>query len=123
MVVPSPCCTGCPLLHATDTRGITTDYNRGKHTDGVGWEHPLTHVAAPADVEQFYAMLRATGTCGWLEEGCYTGCTRDYVATEPSYGWTQPVQEGEPSEQNSTLESLYRTLSVLSDLLMEATIH
>ena len=57
------------------------------------------------------------------EEGCYTGCTRDYVATEPSYGWTQPVREGEPSEQNSTLESLYRTLSVLSDLLMEATIH
>jgi hypothetical protein len=52
MVVPSPCCTGCPLLHATDTGGITTDYKRGKHTDGAGWERPLTHVAAPADVER-----------------------------------------------------------------------
>jgi hypothetical protein len=59
MVVPSPCCTGCPLLRATDTREITADYKRGKHTDRASWQRPLTHVAAPADVEQFYAMLGA----------------------------------------------------------------
>jgi hypothetical protein len=29
------------------------------------------------------------------EEGCYTGGTSDYVATEPSHGGTQPVREGE----------------------------
>jgi hypothetical protein len=25
------------------------------------------------------------------EEGCYTGCTRDYIAIEPSHGRTQPT--------------------------------
>jgi hypothetical protein len=32
----SPCCTGCLLIRGTDTRGITTDYNRGE-THQRGW--------------------------------------------------------------------------------------
>ena len=59
----------------------------------------MTHVAAPADVEQFYAMLRAKclakkkgvtrvahaeqSRAERPEEGCYMGRTSDYVATEP----------------------------------------
>jgi hypothetical protein len=33
------------------------------------------------------------------EEGCYTGRSRSYAATEPSHGRIQPVREGEPSGQ------------------------
>jgi hypothetical protein len=32
------------------------------------------------------------------EEGCYTGRSRSYAATEPSHGRIQPVREGEPEE-------------------------
>jgi hypothetical protein len=38
------------------------------------------------------------------EEGCYTGRSRSYAATEPSHGRIQPVREGEPSGQTPPLK-------------------
>jgi hypothetical protein len=77
MVVPSPCCTGCPLLHATDTRGITTDYKRGKHADGGTRRRRRRKkkkgVTRVAHARGWGSKKKGVTRVEEEEEGCYTG--------------------------------------------------
>jgi hypothetical protein len=50
------------------------------------------------------------------EEGCYTGRTRSYAATETSQVWTQPEWEGGCLKQTPPLKACYAH-SVCSQIL------
>jgi hypothetical protein len=79
--------------HAALHLALTTQWSMDCEWSAVAlrWAHHVTIISLQTQPRK--------------KEGCYTGCTRDYVATEPSHGRIQPVREGEPSGQTPPLKA------------------
>jgi hypothetical protein len=106
--------------------------------------HQKTRASHPSGAQQHDQLKRPPKYCQWAqlscqasrtqvnnnsdwslqpeEEGCYTGRSRSYAATEPSHGRIQPVREGEPSGQTPPLKACIAR-SACSQSLMETVVH
>ena len=135
-----------PEKHATQTGGLPPVRNRthtpnspGQHTSEhsvEGWlklccdTHPPRQVPGVPERHLLYTRLPQVSVpkhpqrckLATEEEGCYTGRSRSYAATEPSHGRIQPVREGEPSGQTPPLKACIAR-SACSQSLMETVVH